>query len=57
MDILFRLVQEGVWRGIDLKAVEMLQRVDIGLLEIGLDFEKRKEVLANRLFRTRKGIA
>ena len=40
-----------------IKAVEMLQRVDIGLLEIGLDYERRKEVLTNRLLRSRKRIA
>jgi len=31
-----------------IKAVETLQRVDIGLIEAGLDFEQRKERLINR---------
>lgn len=41
-----------------IKAVETLQRVDIGLLEVGIDFQERKSVLTNRLMKMKfKAIA
>jgi Rha family phage regulatory protein len=36
----------------ELKGVELLQRVDIGLIEAGLAFEQRKEALARRYQRS-----
>lgn len=41
----------------DIHMVETLQRIDIGLLTAGLDFEQRKAVLLTALAKRRKALA